>query len=263
MRPFVVFAPLPVRQSSTVVRWPHVPVRSTSSRRWRSRRPPHPRGWRRASAAVETAPRDASSSEADAANATQPSPPPLNESVVVTATRGTADRDTSPASSSVVTCDQIERRAITSVDVPRDTFSTGKAVTTAAFVQDQVTLHDRLGVTFGARYGCRRTYDAMSQVASGLTPVDFRSRAPGRSRGRPRSSFAWRPRQSCAPASERRSAIPRSSTCIGTCASPPASCCSATPMWSRSGSRVGRSECGRISAVRCRSTSRTTRTDTH
>ncbi len=42
--------------------------------------------------------------------------PVLTESVIVTATRGVADRDTSPASSAVVTRQEIERRAITSVD---------------------------------------------------------------------------------------------------------------------------------------------------
>ena len=48
--------------------------------------------------------------------ATLPGPPTLQESVIVTATRGTADRDTSPASSAVVTREAIERRAVTAVD---------------------------------------------------------------------------------------------------------------------------------------------------
>jgi len=65
--------------------------------------------------AVTPAHSPAAPQPADAA-AMPPAPPPLSESVLVTATRGTADRDTSPASSAIVTRDEIERRAITSVD---------------------------------------------------------------------------------------------------------------------------------------------------
>jgi outer membrane cobalamin receptor len=42
--------------------------------------------------------------------------PALKESILITATRGVADRDTSPASASVVTRPEIERRAVISVD---------------------------------------------------------------------------------------------------------------------------------------------------
>src|SRR5688500_3392176 len=48
--------------------------------------------------------------------AAPPGRPTLNESVIVTATRGAADRDTSPASSAVITREAIERRAVTAVD---------------------------------------------------------------------------------------------------------------------------------------------------
>lgn len=47
---------------------------------------------------------------------TAETPPVLTESVIVTATRGSIDRATSPASSSLVTRQQIEQRAIVSVD---------------------------------------------------------------------------------------------------------------------------------------------------
>jgi iron complex outermembrane receptor protein len=66
-----------------------------------------------------------------------------------------------------------------SSDGPRDTFSAGRALTAAAFLQDEIRLHDRVGLTVGARYDDWRTYDAASQAAAGLAPVAFASRAAG------------------------------------------------------------------------------------
>lgn len=63
--------------------------------------------------------------------------------------------------------------------LPRNTFSAGRALTSAAFAQDQVTLHDRVGLTVGVRYDYWRTYDAESQLAAGLEPVAFGSRGAG------------------------------------------------------------------------------------
>jgi iron complex outermembrane receptor protein len=63
--------------------------------------------------------------------------------------------------------------------LPADTLSTGRAVTTAAFAQDQITLTDRAGLTLGARYDHWRTYDAASQAAAGLAPVGFDARGAG------------------------------------------------------------------------------------
>jgi iron complex outermembrane recepter protein len=62
---------------------------------------------------------------------------------------------------------------------PLDTFSTGRAITTAAFAQDQITLSERAGVTVGARYDHWRTYDAASQAAAGFPPVAFDARGAG------------------------------------------------------------------------------------
>jgi iron complex outermembrane recepter protein len=62
---------------------------------------------------------------------------------------------------------------------PTDTFSTGRAITTAAFAQDQITLTDRAGLTVGVRYDHWRTYDAASQAAAGLARVAFDSRSAG------------------------------------------------------------------------------------
>ena len=62
---------------------------------------------------------------------------------------------------------------------PRDTFSSGRALTLAAFAQDQITLGDRLGLTLGTRYDQWRTYDAASQAAAGLAPVHFDARGAG------------------------------------------------------------------------------------
>ncbi len=67
----------------------------------------------------------------------------------------------------------------TSPSAPRDTFSAGRALTLAAFAQDQWRLHDRVGLTLGVRYDDWRTYDASSQAAAGLTPVAFDSRGAG------------------------------------------------------------------------------------
>jgi iron complex outermembrane receptor protein len=64
-------------------------------------------------------------------------------------------------------------------DGPRDTFSAGKALTAAAFVQDEIRLHGRVGLTIGARYDDWRTYDAASQASAGLAPVAFESRGAG------------------------------------------------------------------------------------
>jgi iron complex outermembrane recepter protein len=58
-----------------------------------------------------------------------------------------------------------------------DTFSTGRAVTTAAFAQDQIVLTERAGLTLGVRYDRWRTYDAASQAAASLAPVDFDARS--------------------------------------------------------------------------------------
>jgi iron complex outermembrane receptor protein len=69
-----------------------------------------------------------------------------------------------------------ESRPLTS---PLDTFSTGRAITTAAFAQDQIVLTERAGLTLGARYDHWRTYDAVSQAAAGLAPVDFAARRAG------------------------------------------------------------------------------------
>jgi iron complex outermembrane recepter protein len=64
-------------------------------------------------------------------------------------------------------------------DGPRDTFSTGKALTAAAFVQDEIRLHGRVGLTVGARYDHWRTDDATSQASAGLAPVAFAPRSAG------------------------------------------------------------------------------------
>jgi iron complex outermembrane receptor protein len=63
--------------------------------------------------------------------------------------------------------------------LPADTLSMGRAITTAAFAQDQITLTDRAGLTLGARYDRWRTYDAESQAAAGLAPVAFDARGAG------------------------------------------------------------------------------------
>ncbi len=63
--------------------------------------------------------------------------------------------------------------------LPADTLSTGRAITTAAFAQDQITLTDRAGLTLGVRYDHWRTYDAASQAAAGLAPVAFDARGAG------------------------------------------------------------------------------------
>ena len=62
---------------------------------------------------------------------------------------------------------------------PRDTFSAGRAVTAAAFVQDEIRLHGRVGLTVGARYDDWRTYDATSQASASLPPIVFESRGAG------------------------------------------------------------------------------------
>jgi iron complex outermembrane receptor protein len=62
---------------------------------------------------------------------------------------------------------------------PADTMSTGRAITAAAFAQDQIVLTERAGLTVGARYDHWRTYDAASQAAAGLAPVDFDARGAG------------------------------------------------------------------------------------
>ena len=69
-------------------------------------------------------------------------------------------------------------RAKSSASRP-DTFSTGHAITTAAFAQDQIVLTERAGLTVGGRYDRWRTYDAASQAAAGLAPVDFDTRGAG------------------------------------------------------------------------------------
>jgi iron complex outermembrane recepter protein len=63
--------------------------------------------------------------------------------------------------------------------MPPDTSSTGRAITAAAFAQDQLTLTERAGLTVGARYDQWRTYDATSQAAAGLAPVAFDARGAG------------------------------------------------------------------------------------
>lgn len=63
--------------------------------------------------------------------------------------------------------------------LPADTLSTGRALTTAAFAQDQITLTERAGLTVGVRYDRWRTYHAASQAAVGLAPVAFDSRGAG------------------------------------------------------------------------------------
>ena len=68
-----------------------------------------------------------------------------------------------------------ESLRIPAARVPK--FSAGKALTAAAFVQDEIRLHDRLSLTVGARYDDWRTYDAASQAAASLAPVAFASRA--------------------------------------------------------------------------------------
>lgn len=60
---------------------------------------------------------------------------------------------------------------------PRDTFSSGKAVTTAAYAQDQVAFSDNLQLTLGARLDYWRTYGGESQPAANLGTVPFDSRA--------------------------------------------------------------------------------------
>lgn len=60
--------------------------------------------------------------------------------------------------------------------LPRDTFSTGRALTAAAFAQDAITLGDRATLTVGARYDHWRTFDAASQAGPGLAPVTFDDR---------------------------------------------------------------------------------------
>lgn len=62
---------------------------------------------------------------------------------------------------------------------PTDTFSTGRALTLAAFAQDQVALHDRVTLTVGGRYDYWRTHDAASQAAAGAAPVSFDARDAG------------------------------------------------------------------------------------
>jgi iron complex outermembrane receptor protein len=62
---------------------------------------------------------------------------------------------------------------------PRDTFSGGRALTAAAFVQDEIRLHHRASLTVGARYDDWHSYDAASQVAVGVAPIAFESRGAG------------------------------------------------------------------------------------
>jgi iron complex outermembrane receptor protein len=62
---------------------------------------------------------------------------------------------------------------------PSETFSAGKAVTTAAFAQHQLALSARGTLTLGGRYDYWRTYDAASQAAAGLTPTAFVDRGAG------------------------------------------------------------------------------------
>lgn len=74
-------------------------------------------------------------------------------------------------------------RASTS-GLPRDTFSSGRALTAAVFAQAQIALGDRLGLTVGGRFDSWRTYDAMSQLAAGLTPIVFATRSAGAPTGK-------------------------------------------------------------------------------
>lgn len=55
--------------------------------------------------------------------------------------------------------------------------STGHAITTAAFAQDQIAVTERAGLTLGVRYDHWHTYDAASQAAAGLALV-YRLAAP-------------------------------------------------------------------------------------
>jgi iron complex outermembrane receptor protein len=76
---------------------------------------------------------------------------------------------------------------------PRDTFSAGKALTAAAFVQDEIRLHDRVGLTVGARYDDWRTSDAASQAAAGLAPAAFDARSASAVTGKAALVYRVRP----------------------------------------------------------------------
>jgi iron complex outermembrane recepter protein len=73
----------------------------------------------------------------------------------------------------------VENYRAESATAPRDTFSTGRALTTAIFAQDQIALHDRVSLTLGGRYDHWRTYDAASQAAPGFAPANFDNRSAG------------------------------------------------------------------------------------
>lgn len=66
-----------------------------------------------------------------------------------------------------------------SATAPRTTYSQGRALTAAVYVQDQIAVSEAVTVTFGTRYDHWRTYDGASQAGAGRPTEPFEDRGEG------------------------------------------------------------------------------------